>query len=163
MSNGVPDIRVTRPEDFDAIMALARAVALFSDEEVDTVQELLDDYRSQGPDVSGYHFLSCLVDGRVVGFACYGPRALTEGTYDLYWIATDPAMQGRGIGAALSERCGQEVRALGGRLLVAETSGLPKYAPTRRFYDTHGYRLEATIPDFYAPGDDLAIYILRLI
>ena len=162
MSEPAREIRVTRPEDEAAIMAISRAVVVFSGEEVDTVQELLDEYRTHGAEISGYHFLSCLVDGRVAGYACYGPRALTEGTYDLFWIATDPAAQGKGVGGALSARCAELVKSLGGRLLVAETSGQPKYAPTRRFYETHGYRLEATVTDFYAPGDDLCIFILRV-
>jgi len=162
MSESGREMRVTRTEDEPAIMAISRAVGVFSAEEVDTVQELLDEYRTRGAEVSGYHFLSCLVDRRVAGYACYGPRALTDGTYDLFWIATDPAVQGRGIGGALSARCAELVKSVGGRLLVAETSGLPQYAPTRRFYETHGYRLEANITDFYAPGDDLCIFILRV-
>lgn len=162
MSAVAPQIRITRPEDADAIMAISRAVGVFSDEEIATVKELLDEYEAMGPEASGYYFLSYVMDGRVVGFACYGPRALTEGTYDLYWVATDPSVQGKGVGAALSTRCAELAKAGGGRLLVAETSSLTKYAPTRRFYETHGYALEATIRDFYAPGDDLVVYVLRL-
>lgn len=156
------DIRVTRPEDFAGIMAISRAVGVFTDEEVDTVQELLDEYQGRGADESGYHFLTCMDGARVAGFACYGPRALTDGTYDLFWIATDPAIQGKGVGGALSERCAQEVKALGGRLLVAETSGMDKYAPTRRFYLNHKYTLDAQIADFYSPGDDMCIFVLRV-
>jgi ribosomal protein S18 acetylase RimI-like enzyme len=162
MSRAAPDVRESRPDDAEAILGISRAVAVFSREEIDTVEELLGDWGSLGPAASGYHFLSCEIDGRVAGFACYGPRPLTEGAYDLYWIAADPAWQGHGAGGALSARCVEEVRALDGRLLIAETSGLPKYAPTRRFYETHGYRREATIADFYAPGDDLVVYVLRL-
>ena len=98
----------------------------------------------------------------MLGFACYGPRPLTRGTFDLYWIAVRCTAQGRGVGGALLQRVAQEVRAMGGRMIVAETSGRPDYAPTRRFYETHGYVREATITDFYAPGDDLVIYVQRL-
>ena len=162
MSDTTAEIRPTLPEDFAANMAISRAVGVFSAEEVDTVQELIDEFQARGPEVSGYHFLTCTDGARVAGFACYGPRALTDGVYDLFWIATDPAVQGKGIGAALSARCAQEVRARGGRLLIAETSGLPQYIPTRRFYEHHGYTLDATIADFYSPGDNLCIFVLRV-
>mgnify|MGYP001103856962 CR=1 FL=1 len=83
---------------------------------------------------------------------------MTQGTFDLYWIAVDPAAQGRGIGHALLARVEAEVQARGGRLLVIETSGTLAYAAARRLYETSGFRCEAVIHDFYAPGDDLIIF-----
>jgi ribosomal protein S18 acetylase RimI-like enzyme len=92
------------------------------------------------------------------GYACFGPHPLTQGTYDLYWIAVDPALQGHGVGCALLSRAEAEVRARGGRLILVETSTTADYAPARRLYATCDFRLEATIHDFYAPGDDLLIF-----
>jgi ribosomal protein S18 acetylase RimI-like enzyme len=83
---------------------------------------------------------------------------LTQGTYDLYWVVVDPVAQGRGIGHALLARVEAEVQARGGLLLLVETSGTPAYASARRLYETSGYRCEATIHDFYAPGDDLLVF-----
>ena len=51
-----------------------------------------------------------------------------------------------------------EVRRRGGRLMLIETSGTTPYARARRLYETSGYRHEAVIHDFYAPGDDLHVY-----
>jgi hypothetical protein len=65
---------------------------------------------------------------------------------------------GRGLLAA-SE---QAIRKLGGRLLVLETSGLPTYEPTRNFYLSTGYTLEATLKDFYSDGDDLVFFTKHL-
>jgi len=155
-------LEVTRPEQREDILTVARNAVIFTAEEVATVEELLDAYITRGPQASGYNFLSCLVDGNVVGFACYGPRALTSGTYDLFWIAVDRAMQGKGLGKALSEGTLQDVKALGGRLLVAETSGKAEYGPTRKFYEADSWVCEATLADFYAPGDAMVIYIKRL-
>ena len=45
------------------------------------------------------------------------------------------------------------------RLIVVETAGRPEYAGTRAFYEARGYRRVATIPDFYAPGDDQVVYV----
>jgi len=41
---------------------------------------------------------------------------------------------------------------------VTETSSRGDYAPTRGFYEHRGYTRAATIPGYYAPGDDLVIY-----
>ena len=87
---------------------------------------------------------------------------MTAGTYDLYWVAVDPSAQGRGIGHALLARVEAEVQARGGRLLLIETSDIPAYAPARRLYQSAGYRCEALVQDFYAPGDGLLIFSKHL-
>jgi ribosomal protein S18 acetylase RimI-like enzyme len=70
----------------------------------------------------------------------------------------DPARQGAGIGAEILRHVEQVLTADGGRLLVAETSGRADYALTRGFYEKHGFTRAATIPGYYAPGDDLVVY-----
>ncbi|MER3459484.1 MAG: N-acetyltransferase, partial [Chloroflexota bacterium] len=70
--------------------------------------------------------------------ACYGPTPLTRGVYDLYWIAVDPQMQGRGIGSLLLGRVEADVQARGGRMIVVQTSGRPDYIRSRCFYERHG-------------------------
>ena len=87
---------------------------------------------------------------------------MTQGTYDLYWIAVDPAAQGRGIGRALLAQVEAEVQARGGRLLLIDTSDTLAYASARRLYETSGYRLEAVVHSFYAPGDSLLIFAKEL-
>ena len=76
-------IDVTRPEEAEAILAISRSVGVFDAEEIATVDELLREYIGQGARKSGYHFLSYRNEEHVLGFACYGPRALTCGTFDL--------------------------------------------------------------------------------
>lgn len=98
----------------------------------------------------------------VHGYACYGPRALTIGTFDLYWIAVDPATRHNGVGRRLLAAVEDAVRKMGGRVLVVETSGLPQYEPTRAFYLATGYTLEATLKDFYNEGDDLVVFTKKL-
>lgn len=154
-------IRPTQPEDADSLLRLAGAEPLFSKEEAETVAELLEAYLEQD-DHGGYCFLSALDEGRLVGFACYGPTPLTQGTFDVYWIAVGKAAKGRGVGRELMARVEAEVRAAGGRMIVLDTSGRPEYAPTRAFYLRLGYTPSATLPDFYAPGDDLIIFTRSL-
>lgn len=135
---------------------------VFSKEEVECVDELFEEFLTQGSELSGYHFLVDKEDERVLGYACYGPRSLTSGTYDLYWIAVDPSIHRGGVGRRLLAASEEAVRTLGGRLIVLETSGLPEYEPTRKFYLATGYTLEATLKDFYKDGDDLVIFTKHL-
>ena len=149
-------------EDGPQIHTVNADISIFSREEVECVDELWQEYQAQGSERSGYYFIVEKEDGRVLGYACYGPRALTDRTYDLYWIAVGPNTRRGGVGRALLAASEEAIRKLGGRLLIVETSGLPKYAPTRAFYLATGYTLEATLKDFYADGDDLVIFTKRL-
>jgi len=151
----------SRPEDATPILRMAAAEPLFTAEEAECVEELLRDYFGR-PDHNGYFFLTAWLEGKAAGFACYGPTALTRGTYDLYWIAVDRSFSRRGVGRALIARVEASVRERSGRLLVVETSGTAAYADTRAFYEGLGYERAATVPEFYGPGDDLVIYIRRL-
>ena len=87
---------------------------------------------------------------------------MTQGTYDLYWIAVHPAARGLGIGRTLLTHVEAEVQARGGRLLLIETSDTPAYTSARRLYESSGYRREAVVHDFYAPGDSLLIFAKEL-
>lgn len=151
---------VACPDDGPQILSIAANAGVFTPEEVATVQELWEDYLRHGEAV--YSFRVCREGGKVLGFSCHGRHDLTERTYDLYWIATDPSARRRGVGRALLRRVEEEVRQAGGRLIVVETSGTPAYASTRAFYHSCGYEVEATIHDFYQAGDDLVIFTKHL-
>jgi len=98
----------------------------------------------------------------VLGYTCYGPRSLTSGTFDLYWIAVDPTARRGGVGRKLLAATEEAIRKLGGRLMILETSGMQTYVPTRNFYLNTGYTLEATLKNFYKEGDDLVIFTKHL-
>ena len=101
-------------------------------------------------------------DRTLVGYACYGATPATDRTYDLYWIAVDPAVQGTGAGTHLLTEIERRLESAGARLIVIETSSRAEYAPTRRFYLARGYTEAARVGEFYAPGDDRVIYTKRL-
>jgi ribosomal protein S18 acetylase RimI-like enzyme len=119
--------------------------------------EVFDAAVGRSPD---YTALAAEVGGTLAGWICWGATPCTEGTYDLYWMAVDPALHGAGVGSAL---LAEMERRLGGvaRLIVVETAGRADYLPTRAFYERRGYRAAARIPDFYSPGDDLIVYVKR--
>lgn len=144
------------------IHSITTNAGVFSPEEVECVSELWDEYTQSGPKVSGYYFVVELDDDIVRGYACYGPRSLTQGTYDLFWIAVDPQHRRAGIGGRLLVWVEDDIRRLGGRLIVVETSGLEKYRHTRDFYLAMGYIYEATVKNFYQEEDDLIIFTKHL-
>ena len=153
-----PALRPLTAADRRRIEEITRAVRVFRDDELPVALEVFDGAVAGSPD---YAALGAVLDGRLVGWICWGPTPCTLGTYDLYWMAVDPAAQGAGIGSVLLRA--MEGRLAGSaRLIVVETAGRPDYRPTRAFYEARGYRKAAVIPDFYAPGDDQVVYVKTL-
>ncbi|HVH10829.1 MAG TPA: GNAT family N-acetyltransferase [Gemmatimonadales bacterium] len=138
---------------------LTAATGLFRPDEVAIALELLDDSLAGDTD---YRLLGAYAADDLVGYACWGPTPGTRGTYDLYWIVVDPTWQGRGIGTELLGAVEHTLVAAQGRLIVVETSSRAAYAPTRAFYERRGYARTATLPGYYAPDDDLVIYLKDL-
>jgi len=156
-----PHIRPMNPEDKAAVMKILRATPEFTPGEVIVAEELIDYYSSE-PVGSGYNILVAEVNSEVVGYICWGLTPLTEGTWDIYWIATDPEKQGQGIGTALLTSAEARIKEAKGRLTFIETSSKPGYEKTKGFYHARGYELVCQILDFYAPGDDKLILQKRL-
>jgi ribosomal protein S18 acetylase RimI-like enzyme len=114
------------------------------------------------PNNRDYKILVADRDGKLVGYVCYGPTPMTEGTHDLYWIASDPTVRGQGVGASLISGMEGDLRRLEARLIRVETSATEAYGPTRGFYASMKYMEEARIRDFYKVGDDLIMLTKRL-
>jgi ribosomal protein S18 acetylase RimI-like enzyme len=141
---------------------ILRATGAFREEEIDVALELVDD-ATRANSSGDYAALGAFdAEGRLAGYACFGPTPGTDGTFDLYWIATDPTLHGAGHGRALVAAIERDLRARGGRLVVAETSTRDDYAATRRFYLKAGFVEAATVADFYAPGDGRALFTRRI-
>jgi len=153
-----PVLRHLTPADRGRIEALTRAVGVFRADEVPVALEVFDGAVAGSPD---YLALGAELDGRLVGWICWGPTPCTVGTFDLYWMAVDPATQGAGVGTALIRAMEDRLRGLA-RLIIVETAGRADYRPTRAFYEARGYHRAAVIPDFYAPGDDQLVYVKTL-
>jgi D-alanine-D-alanine ligase len=149
------------PEDMENVLRLVDSTGVFSAVEHQIAVELVEERLKDGAE-SGYHFVFAELDGRVVGYACYGAIPLTAGSFDLYWIAVDKTLHGRKIGRLLLEETERRIREAGGRQVYIETSNRPHYAPTRGFYLRCGYREAAILENFYAPGDDKVIYVREL-
>jgi ribosomal protein S18 acetylase RimI-like enzyme len=149
-------------KDKSALEEMLSRVKEFNAEDRALAIELIQIALDQ-PDQKDYSFfVAADAADQVVGFVCYGPTPLTEGTYDLYWIAVDPIHAGNGVGSHLLKIVEEAVFAGHGRLMVIETSSDPIYERTRGFYLKNGYVLAETIKDFYRDGEDRVTYVKRL-
>jgi len=149
-------LRAALATDRDRIEAITRGVALFRDDEVPIALEVFD--AAVAGDSSYTAVVAAGERDEPIGWICWGATPCTLGTYDMYWVAVDPAAQGAGVGTRLVDE--MERRLAGSaRMIIVETAGRPDYAGTRAFYTARGYREAAVIPDFYAPGDDKVVYL----
>jgi GNAT superfamily N-acetyltransferase len=150
--------------DAGAVGRLVAATGFFSPDEQLIAIELVDETLARGK-ASGYEFLfadDSERHGELLGYTCFGPIPATQSSFDLYWIAVAPGQQRQGIGQNLMQETERVARQLGGTRMFVDTAGRPAYAPTRAFYERMGYHVEASITDFYAPGDAKVIYAKKL-
>jgi len=155
-------VRPVKREDRGEIGRLLGRMSEFREEEVACAMELVDEALGNGNNDSDYAVFCADSPGEgVIGFLCYGRTPMTQSTYDLYWIAVDPARRGRGAARALLRHIEAVLREKGATLLLAETSSTPPYSRARAFYLKEGFREESRIEGFYAPGDDRLIYCKR--
>ena len=154
-------IRPMTQGDKPGIMRILGTTPEFKPSDVVVAEEVIDSFLCD-PAGSGYHILIAEVDKTVAGYIGYGPTPLTEGTWDIYWIAVAVEKQSQGIGSALLQSAEGKIKEAQGRLVIIETSSTPEYEKTRRFHLGHGYELIARLPDFYAPGDDKLLLQKRL-
>jgi len=153
-----PRLRNLIAADRVRIEEITRAVGLFREDEIPVALEVFDEAMRASPSGEYYRVLGAEVEGSLSGWICWGPTPCTLGTYDLYWLVVDPQLQGAGIGTALVAE--MERRLVGvARLILVETAGRLDFAATRGFYEARGYLPTATIPDFYAPGDDQVVFV----
>ena len=164
------------PGNRPGIIRILEATRVFRKEEIDIALELFDSVfgAQSGADAaphektvtapanSDYFFLGAFTpEEELAGFACYGPTPGSDRTYDLYWIAVDPAVQGSGCGTILLNEVERRLKGLNARMVVVETSSRSDYGSSRGFYIQRGYVEAARSRDFYAPADDRITYTKR--
>ncbi len=148
-------IRAAENHDRTALLALVAAQDNFTAEEKTVAEEVIDDGLTGRDD---YRTLVAVNEnGELSGFITFGPIPMTESGYDLYWIATLPALGRKGVGTQLLSAMEQDLRGPGATIYI-DTSSTPGYDRARAFYEKNGYRVAARLPNFYHPGDDRLIY-----
>ena len=152
-------IRKLIRDDREQIKKILEDTEHFNDEEITTAMELIDIYLKDEGQKDYIIFVYENTETKSAeGYICYGRRPLTDWTYDLYWIAVDPGIHGKGIGSALVKHMEGELKGSGGKIILIETSGKAEYENERKFYIKNGYEVQTVIKDFYRGGDDLYVY-----
>jgi ribosomal protein S18 acetylase RimI-like enzyme len=155
-------IRPLSEEDRATLLSMLIKTRAFTSAEIDVAMELVDIVLKDR--IQKDYQIDCMVDDQdlAVGYICSGPTPMTQGTFDLYWIAVNPEFQERGVGSKLLGFLEERVKARGGRMILADTSTVPQYEKTRRFYSKNGFQEVAKIPDYYHPGNDRISFCRRL-
>jgi len=149
-------IRKLVEDDRDKIKQILIDTNNFNDEEINIALELVNIYINDDSQKDYEIFVDD--ENGIRGYVCIGPRPLTSGTYDLYWIAVNPKVQSKGVGSGLIKFVEDHLKQKNGRLILIETSGKPSYEKERKFYEKNYYEMLVNIKDFYCIGDSLVIY-----
>jgi len=154
-------IRPILPADTPALLRLAEQAGVFKPLEVQTLEEVIDDYYAY-TQAMGDRAVTYAPDDQPLGFAYYATEDMTDRTWNLWWIIVAKERQASGIGGQLLRHAEEDIRSQLGRVLFVETSSLPQYEPSRRFYLKHAYAQVAVLPDYYTDGDDMIVFRKRL-
>lgn len=151
------NIRATNKNDLEDLKSVIETSGLFPP---DLLEGMMSDFftNSETQDI----WLTRVINKKPVAIAYCAPERMTDGTYNLYLIAVHKDLQGTGIGGELMRYVENLLQSQGKRILLVETSGLPEFELTRKFYDKCGYNREAVIRDFYSDGEDKVIFWKKL-
>lgn len=150
-------IRSAMPEDRAALVTLAVETGMFSGDELEALEGMVEAYFGDAPD-PGSHWVVHEAGGTISAAALYAPEMMAEDVWNLLFIGVRGTARRQGLAGALLAHVETAVAAEGARLLIVETSGLDAFAPARRLYRKHGYDEEARIRDFYRTGDDKIVF-----
>ncbi len=149
-------IRKFHKEDSDKLKDIVRKINLFSDIEKTAAIEMIDSAA-----LNGQNFFNIFVyenGDEIVGYHCTGKKALTDGSFDLYWIVVDPEHQDKNIGRELLHHAEEFVLNENGRWILIETSSKEEMLPTRKFYLRNNYTILTEIKDFYSKGEHMILF-----
>jgi GNAT superfamily N-acetyltransferase len=148
--------------DREKILDLLRQTAVFNEQEINIAMEIVDLALTKRD--RGEYQAFCYYDSedQFVGYICFGPIPLTDFSYDLYWLAVNKNVTGKGVAAELVRFMEERVAGQGGRKIYVDTSATPQYGTARAFYEKQGYRVSCVLDDFYREGDHKIIFMKDL-
>jgi GNAT superfamily N-acetyltransferase len=149
-------IRPTIERDFLGLIAIATASGLFELGQTEILSGLL-----RSPNENDIWFTDDDGDDPV-GVAYLAPEKMTNGTWNLYWIAVHPAYQRNGRGKSILEYVVNWLEERGERILLVETAGIDEFEYVRKFYANNGFEEAARIRDFYDKDVDKVVFLRNL-
>lgn len=151
-----------RREDITNLEKILVSTGYFYDFEIRSALEIAEHTVSAGTEESGYFWIKITEGDEIIAFACYGKNEFSLHSWELYWIAVHQDFRNCKLGKALLHEAEEKIRQKEGKILWIETSGRPLYNSTEEFYKGNGYKLQASLEDFYGPGDPKHIYARTL-
>jgi ribosomal protein S18 acetylase RimI-like enzyme len=156
-------IRLLARKDKAGLLSLLIKTKAFTSREIDVAMELIDIVFKDKKQRDYTVYCALNDQDKLLGYICYGPSPMTEGTFDLYWIAVDPEVQSQGVGSSLIGFLEERVGEMKGRMILAETASIGQYEKTLKFYARRGFTEVARVPDYYYPGNDRITFCKRLV
>jgi len=127
------------------------ACGLFEPDEIGFMEQMIVDHFAQNsPDEKW------LTSENTAAYLA--PETMSDGAWNVLFIATLPAARSNGHGARMMKEIEEKLRASGARLLVVETSGTARFERTRAFYDRLGYDRCGRIKGYFGLEDDKVIF-----
>jgi ribosomal protein S18 acetylase RimI-like enzyme len=151
-------IRPATCQDKNEILGLLRQRGAFTERENEVAMQVFEDACSYPEREEYLVFCAADTSDDLMGYICFGPITITDGCYDLYWIAVDETCSRRGIGKKLLAFMEQYVAERGARRVYVETSSTRPYEMARSFYRRNHYDLVCELQDFYREGDHKLIF-----
>jgi ribosomal protein S18 acetylase RimI-like enzyme len=155
-------IRPLAQRDRARLYSMLIETQVFTREEIEVAMELIG-IVLEDPNQEDYR-IDCMADheDQAIGYICYGPVPMTQGTFDLYWIVVQPRDQGRGVGSKLLDFLERVLRERKGRMILVDTSSIPQYEKTQKFYLRQGFQEVARVPDYYHVGNDRITFCKKI-
>ena len=142
----------------DIYLTIARNSEVFKSVEIDTLNEVVEDYR--GNPGTTYRIFEEKDGDRVVGFVIFGRTPMPEFAWDIYWLVVDRHFQRRSMGKRLITKVQDFLSAKYPKaILRVETSSRVDYSAARNFYLKQDFKEAGRIKDFYEDGDDLVVFV----
>ncbi len=165
-STALPEVHIVRgirPDEVDAVLALAGSSGLFTSDAMMAAEDMAWD-SAYGEGEEPHTFILAKTAGtdcKVIGFVCYGPIEGWAGNHELYGIAVSPEFQRLGIGSALVAEMRRRIGSGKGGIFL-ETGGDKAFAGARSFYESNEFEREERFHKHFIPLDGGVVYRLDL-
>lgn len=150
-------IRKVTPSDLESLKQVLDSCGLFPPEYLD---DMISDYFDNLN--TNEIWFTFVEDDTPISIGYCVPEKLTTGTYNLLAIGVSVNVQRKGIASEMMNYIEQELKTMGARILIVETSSDDAQIGARNLYNKLGYDQEAIIRDFWNEGEDKIIFRKRL-